>query len=109
MTDQPVPQEETPPPRKRGGWPKGRKRAKRRAQADPPRPHPVAAPSEFAGLTEKACCDACNIDRCVITGKAICGSPFCGFVPHGWPLEVIERFGRAKKAVAHRKIDLTGF
>lgn len=108
MSDQTVVQE--PAPKKRGGWPKGRKRPKRAKPVANESQQPMKAPAEFAGLTEQDCCADCCMEKCVITGMALCGHPFKGGLQPALMSkpDIVERFGRAKKALAHRKIDLTG-
>ncbi len=59
---------------------------------------PAAAPSEFAGLTQADCCEACNVTRCVFSGNNICMHPFKGGL-HAAQLrdpDIIRRFNRAK-------------
>lgn len=67
---------------------------------------PVAS-GEFDGMTATACCDACNIDRCIITGIALCGHPKKGGLQ---PMlmtkpDILSRYERAKKSLAHLKVD----
>jgi hypothetical protein len=79
----------------------------------PPKTKVPAAPrtarpaAEFAGMTATECCADCRTDRCVITGIGICGHPMKGGLQA--PLmvrpDVVERYGRARKTLAHVRID----
>lgn len=85
---------------------KPKRKYKRHAAAKPK----VAAPPEFEGITPTDCCSGCGPDKCVITGIALCGHPFKGGLQPalmGKP-DVVARFTRVKKALAHQKIDLMG-
>jgi hypothetical protein len=67
----------------------------------------VAAPKqvdEMDGLTARECCLACNEKRCVITGSNICGHPLKASHP-GADRKVMERIAKAKKILAHQKIE----
>lgn len=85
------------------------KRRKRRAAAPATKrePKPAPVPAEFAGLTATACCDECRVDRCVITEIGICGHPLKGGLQPPLMVRpaVVERYNRAKKAMAHARID----
>jgi hypothetical protein len=50
---------------------KKRRKAARRRAAAPKAP----AGSKYEGLTLKDCCNACNVDGCVISGKPYCAHP----------------------------------
>jgi len=94
MTETPI---ETPKPAK------PKRKIARKAKAAPA----AEKPAEFAGMTARDCCDACNANRCVITGKGVCGHPFKASHTGAEPA-VLARISRAKKVLAHQKIDLTG-
>lgn len=72
---------------------------KRRAVAKPPK-----QADEFAGITARDCCVDCNEKRCVITGMNVCGHPLKASHPGAEP-KVIARIARAKKMLAHQKIE----
>lgn len=96
-------QEQTEPkPAKKRAKPKKAK-AKRMAK-------PFIAPTEFAGMSAFDCCTACNAEGCVITGIAACAHPNKGGLQAGLMRNpaVLSRYERAKKALAHQKIDLRG-
>lgn len=89
--------------------PKRRKARPRRAAA--PKSKPAAKPdSEFPGLSPTTCCADCSPEKgCVITqgGTGFCAHPLKGGLQQSDALkhEVVARFGRAKKALAHSRID----
>lgn len=56
---------ETPAPKKK------RKVAKKKAAHAKPKP----ADGIFAGITVKDCCNSCNANGCVISGKSYCAHP----------------------------------
>ena len=87
------------PPTTDAAIPAPRKPAKRRAA--PPK---QAAPDEFAGLTARDCCEGCSEKRCVITQTAFCGHPFKSSHSGAAPA-VFARIARAKKRLAHQKIE----
>ena len=74
--------------------------------SDPP---VMKVPAEFAGLNPRECCNACNKDGCVISGKGYCAHPFKGGLQttemndH----EALKRFNRAKAALKDQQVDLT--
>ena len=83
-----------------------RKPARRRAlpaAAAPPKPEKP----EFLGLTADACCADCCMEKCVITGKALCGHPRKGGLqpPDMLVPETMARYQRAVKALAHAAIE----
>jgi hypothetical protein len=80
----------------------------RRAKHKPAAAKPLKVPDEFAGLTEVECCNDCNANRCVISGINVCGHPMKGGQIRTGDGAAEGRFMRAKKALAHRKIDLRG-
>jgi hypothetical protein len=82
-------------------------RKKRRRHTAPRAAKPVNAPAEFAGLTEIECCASCNADRCIISGINVCGHPFKGGQIAPNDSAALARSIRAKKVLAHRRIDLT--
>lgn len=86
---------ERPPKRRR----KARRRAPRRKAE-----RATAAAAEFDGLTATNCCADCSPQRCVLTGRPICGHPYKGtlaFADNG----IHARIGRARKAIQKQKID----
>jgi len=102
QTNEPAPEQ----PKKRMGWPKGRKRGPRKVKAEA---KTAAVPTELEGLTAQECCNDCRQERCVITGMALCGHPFKGglqSVLMNNP-NVMQRYRRAKKILAHQKVDAT--
>jgi|ERR1051326_6451278 hypothetical protein len=66
---------------------------------------PVKAPPEFAGMTEHECCAACARDKCVISGAGYCAHPMKGGLQSFLDRETLARYERARKVLAHRKID----
>lgn len=52
--------------------PKKKRKAAKRATA---KPAPKIATSIYAGLTVRDCCNGCNVDGCVISGKSYCAHP----------------------------------
>lgn len=92
---------------KRGGWPKGKKRGpgKRHLRVVETKPA-----DEFPGLSPTECCDDCRMEKCVITGLGLCGHPLKGGLQPALMMrpDVVNRFTRAKKVLAHAKIDLMG-
>ena len=85
---------ETPKPK-----PKRRARAK-----SAPR---ESRPPEFDGLDIGTCCDACQGGRCYITGDGNCAHPMTSpLQPYYFnKTEIMARFQRAKKFLAHKKLD----
>ena len=72
----------------------------------------TAIPNEFEGMTAKDCCDSCYAakgERCAITHRAICGHPMKGGLQQHDQMrsDTVERYNRAKKMLAHAKIDLS--
>ncbi len=86
--------------------PKAKRKPARRKPAA--RATPVEVPTEFEGMTAADCCDACEMTHCVITGIGICGHPMKGGLqaPLMVKPEVVSRFRRAKKVLAHAKLEL---
>ena len=70
---------------------------------------PFKAPDEFAGMTATECCIACKPDRCVISGMNVCAHPNKGGLQSSLmqKADAMERYTRARKVLAHQKIDLT--
>lgn len=66
---------------------------------------PAIAPSEFAGLTQADCCDACNVRGCVLSGNDICMHPYKGglHAPQLRNPEIVKRFNRAKAYLKNAK------
>jgi hypothetical protein len=85
-----------------------KKRKPQRRAAPPPAASPQKVPAEFAGLNAVECCNACNKDACVISGINICSHPMkCGLqAGQMGDMEVVKRYGRAKKALKNLMIDL---
>lgn len=83
------------------------KRRKKRVAAKVER-KPPPVPAEFAGITATACCSDCKSDRCVITQIGICGHPMKGGLqpPLMVKPDVVDRYARARKVLAHVKVDL---
>ena len=98
-----------PEPAPEKATPRRRKQKRRRHIATGEKVVALKVPVEFAGMTETECCGACNVDRCVISGINVCTHPFKGGLQPGLANkpDVLARFERAKKVLAHRKIDLT--
>ena|SRR5271166_6853814 len=71
---------------------------------------PFVAPDEFAGMTATMCCNACTPERCVISGVNVCAHPNKGGLQSGLmnKPDVAACYLRARKALEHQKIDLTG-
>lgn len=67
----------------------------------------VPLKAEFAGMTATECCTACDSKRCVITGIGICGHPMKGGLqaPMMLKADVVDRYNRARKVLAHVRID----
>ncbi len=61
---------------------------------------------EFAGMTILECPTACNIDRCVISGRPYCAHPGkSGLQLVSADAAAIERFAKAKTRLEHQKVD----
>lgn len=70
----------------------------------------AAIPNEFEGISAKDCCDSCYASkgqRCAITHDAICGHPLKGGIQSRdmMKADVVDRFQKAKKILAHAKIE----
>jgi hypothetical protein len=67
-------------------------------------------PAEFAGISTTECCDACNKDGCVISGKFYCAHPMKGGLQSTemQDNDALRRFNRAKGALRNQMIDLRG-
>lgn len=92
MTDETT----TPKPRKT------RRKPVKRAATTP------KAADDLAGLTVTNCPTACNVDRCVISGRNVCAHPRKGGL-QGSDMHngaALERLNRAKKVLGKRLIDL---
>lgn len=87
-----------------------KQRRKKRTRHTTPRAKPDHAPDELAGLTETECCEGCRPDRCVISGINVCAHPMkSGLQPAlANDRDRLARYERARKKLAHRKIDLRG-
>jgi len=55
--------------------------------------------TNFSGLTETNCCDECNIDCCVISGRPYCASPRKGGL-HAPQMQDSEALKRYRSAIA---------
>lgn len=94
---------------------KYRRRYARRLKTAAPKAPPFKAPEEFAGMTQYECCDVCkeNLAKekpcCVISETNRCLHPMKSGIPPEFMNnpKVLARYMRAKKALAHQKIDLT--
>jgi hypothetical protein len=104
------PAENTTPPPPDKPVPRRRKHKRRRHVATGEKVVPLKVPAEFAGMTELECPAECNIDRCCISGMNVCTHPFKGGLQPALAgnADVMRRYDRARKVLAHRKIDLTG-
>lgn len=62
----------------------------------------VAAAGPFAGLTVAACCKACDVDGCVISGKPYCAHPRKGGLQTGdmGNADAVARLHEAQKQLA---------
>lgn len=70
--------------------------------------HESAIPAdELEGLTAKDCCDSCCLANCAITHDALCGHPLKSGLQSTYMLkpDVVARYQKAKKILAHAKID----
>jgi len=86
--------------------PPAKRKYTRRTRHTAKQPAALKVPDEFAGMTEIECCSACNAERCVISSINVCGHPFKGGqIPPG-DGKALARSLRAKKVLAHHKIDL---
>ena len=83
-------------------------RKKRKARAKPAPKAQSAAKPECLGLTAEDCCADCCLEKCVITGKPLCGHPRKGGLqpPDMLIPETLSRYQRATKALAHAAIDV---
>lgn len=93
--------EQQPAPGKR------KTRRRKRHKATGQKVVPLKVPDEFAGMTELECCAGCTAERCVISGVNVCGHPFKGGQIRHSDAAALARSIRARKVLAHRKIDLT--
>lgn len=70
----------------------------------------ASVPNEFEGISAKDCCDSCYTSkgaRCAITHRGLCGHPMKGGLqqPDQMRLDTVARYQRAKKILAHAKIE----
>ena len=86
--------------------PKPKRKYTRKAAAKKPEAPKVSA--EFAGMTAAECCTACTAKHCVITGQGICGHPMKGGLqaPMLCRSDIVARYNRARKQLAHVKLDM---
>lgn len=98
---------ETPPPPPAPKQ-KRHKRAYRKRAAAPKAQPALKIPAEFAGMDTTSCCTACGPKGCIISGD-MCVHPMKGGLQtsHMTRPDVVARYGRAKKAMAQAKLDLT--
>ncbi len=84
--------------------PKPRRKYTRKAAAKKEQPKVSA---EFAGMTASECCAACTSKHCIITAQGICGHPMKGGLqaPMMTRSDVVARYNRARKQLAHVKLD----
>ena len=94
-------QTETPAPK-----PKRKYRRRQKVAARPAKT--VKVPDEFEGMTATSCCDACNLQRCVITGISLCGHPLKGGLQPALMTrgDITARYARAQKLLKHQKVEL---
>lgn len=55
--------------------------------------------TNFGGMTVANCCDACNIDGCVISGKPYCAHPRKGGL-HSGEMQDADALKRHRSAIA---------
>lgn len=70
----------------------------------------ASIPNEFEGISAKDCCDSCYAskgERCAITHRGLCGHPMKGGLqqPDQMRPDTVARYQRAKKILAHAKIE----
>ena len=92
---------------------KPRKKHRAKRQAAKAAAAPKKVPAEFEGMHPPSrdahgCCNACNKDRCVISGMGHCSHPMKGGLPASLKgdHEAVKRFNRAKAALKDQMIDL---
>jgi len=88
-----------------------KKRAYHKSRRKAPKVIEPAKPTgEFEGLTPADCCFKCSMDKCVITHRNICAHPFKGGLQPAMMSdpEVLARYERAKRYLAHRTLDIRG-
>jgi hypothetical protein len=61
--------------------------------------------AEFAGMTDAECAGACNVGRCVISGKSYCAHPMKGslYAPDMHNPAALGRLARAKKLLGFNR------
>jgi hypothetical protein len=88
---------------------------KARKKAKPRRAKAAAAPVEktipadgiYAGLTVTDCCDGCNVDGCVVSGKSYCAHPRKGGL-HSSEIQdsaALKRMNHAKRILGKQMLD----
>lgn len=82
----------------------GRESKPKRKPARRAKPAAAKAPDEFAGLTPHDCCVDCTANKCVISGMNVCGHPYKTSHPGADP-KLFARIARAKKVLAHQKVE----
>lgn len=78
--------------------------------AAPEHKRAASVPNEFEGMTAKDCCDSCYASNgacCAITHRPVCGHPLKGGLqqPDQMRADTVARYQRAKKILAHAKIE----
>lgn len=102
--------EQTPAPKKPA-------KKKVKARAKPARAPRAAAPvieklppadGIFTGLTVTDCCDGCDVDGCVISGKPYCAHPRKGGLHSAQQQEpaALKRMNQAKRILGKQMLDL---
>lgn len=97
---------ETPTPAKK---PVKRKVKRKVRKARPAvEPKPVKADGIFTGLTVTDCCDGCNVDGCVISGKPYCAHPRKGGLhsPQMSDTAALKRLQQAKRILGKQMLDV---
>ena len=67
----------------------------------------VGGSSNLGGLSATDCPHDCEKERCVITGRNLCGHPFKSGLQYIDKMnpEVNERYKQAQKMLAHKRVD----
>lgn len=84
-----------------------KRKAKRKVQKAAA-PAPVKADGIYTGLTVMDCCDGCNVDGCVISGKPYCAHPRKGGLHSAQIQEpdALKRLNAAKRVLGKQQIEL---
>ena len=88
--------------------PKPKRKYRRRKATVAKATKPVKGTGEFEGMTATACCDACNLQQCIITGISLCGHPLKGGLQPALMTrgDITARYARAQKLLKHQKVEL---